>query len=139
LDKRPFTISEQLAADTHTLGMFDCSHVLLHSNAIVPWVILVPICTETEFLKLPTLLRDKLVAESAAVGEFIQDHFGSTKINFAAIGNIVPQLHLHIVGRVPGDICWPSPIWGNLSESKNYTDREIQSVVDGLKSRCDLR
>ena len=119
--------------------MFDCSHVLLHSNAIVPWVILVPICTETEFLKLPTLLRDKLVAESAAVGEFIQDHFGSTKINFAAIGNIVPQLHLHIVGRVPGDICWPSPIWGNLSESKNYTDREIQSVVDGLKSRCDLR
>jgi diadenosine tetraphosphate (Ap4A) HIT family hydrolase len=84
------------------------------------------------------LLRDKLVAESAKIGEFIQAHFGSTKINFAAIGNIVPQLHLHIVGRDRGDICWPAPIWGNLSESKTYTDLEIQSVVDGLKARCDL-
>jgi diadenosine tetraphosphate (Ap4A) HIT family hydrolase len=136
--EQTFTISEQLVADTHKLGVFDCSHVLLHRNAIVPWIILVPICTETEFLQLPTLLRDKLVAESAKIGEFIQAHFGSTKINFAAIGNIVPQLHLHIVGRDRGDICWPAPIWGNLSESKTYTDLEIQSVVDGLKARCDL-
>ncbi len=133
------SIHEQLRADTHILGQFDQSRVLLHRNAIVPWLILVPDCIETELFALARSVREQLLAESAQVAAFIQTHFGSPKINFAAIGNVVPQLHLHVVGRDPSDTCWPAPVWGNLVEEKSYTDTEVVDIIKAMSADFGLR
>jgi len=133
------SIDEQLRADTHILGKFEHSRVLLHRNAVVPWFILVPDCVETELFALPRIVREQLLEESSQTAAFIRSHFGSSKINFAALGNVVPQLHLHLVGRVPGDICWPAPVWGNLVEIKPYAEAQIASIVSLLTAKYDLR
>lgn len=133
------SIHDQLRADTHMLGQFDRSRVLLHRNAIVPWLILVPDCIETELFALARGVREQLLAESAQAAAFIQAHFGSSKINFAAIGNVVPQLHLHVVGRDPGDTCWPAPVWGNLVEDKSYTESEVVAIIEMMSVDFGLR
>jgi diadenosine tetraphosphate (Ap4A) HIT family hydrolase len=134
-----FVIDPQLRADTHPVGTFDASYVLLHKNAVVPWLILVPGCRETEFLALSTGLRERLLDESAQTAKFIQSYFGSSKINFAAIGNVVPQLHLHVVGRTPGDACWPAPVWGNLIDFKPYFDSEVRQLIKCMLTECRLK
>jgi diadenosine tetraphosphate (Ap4A) HIT family hydrolase len=131
-------IHERLLADTHSLGKFDVCRLLLHRNAVVPWMILVPDRVETELLELPRTVRETVLDESARVAAFVQSHFGSPKINFAAIGNIVPQLHLHVVGRDPTDICWPAPVWGNLTEERSYPTVELESITAQLTASYDL-
>lgn len=133
------TIHERLCADAHILGRFQHSTVLLHRNAHVPWLMLVPECDETEFLALATGLREQLLDESARLAAFVQAHFGSPKINFAAIGNIVPQLHLHVVGRDPGDICWPAPVWGHVPETKSYSEADVNLAIAVLREQYALR
>ena len=133
------SIHEQLRADTHILGQFDQSRVLLHRNAIVPWLILVPDCVETELFALPQSEREQLLVEAARAAAFIRTYFGSPKINFAALGNVVPQLHLHVIGREPGDTCWPAPVWGNLVEEKSYTDAEVVAIIEIMSADFDLR
>jgi len=130
----PVTLHPQLERDTRRLGSFEHSVVLLHRNAAVPWLILVPDTPETDFLALDLQLRTGLLEEAGHVAEFIRSHFGSVKINFAAIGNLVPQLHLHVVGRSPDDCCWPNPVWGHLVESASYDD---QAVVGITRALCD--
>jgi diadenosine tetraphosphate (Ap4A) HIT family hydrolase len=125
-------VHAQLRRDTHLLGRMDDTTVLLHRNALVPWFILVPATQITEFLALPAALRARVLDESARTGEFVQQYFGSPKINFAAIGNIVPQLHLHVVGRDPADACWPNPIWGHLTESAEYSPAEVDAIVAAM-------
>lgn len=121
-------IDKQLSADTHYLGQFDRSVVVLHRNAIVPWIILIPMTEQTEFLELDGDYRAILLEQASLLGRFVQDHFGSRKINFAAIGNIVPQMHLHVVGRDRDDCCWPNPIWGHLNESRDYRAKQVEAV-----------
>jgi diadenosine tetraphosphate (Ap4A) HIT family hydrolase len=62
------------------------------------------------------------------VAGFIKQHFHSTKINFAALGNLVPQLHLHVIGRSISDPCWPKPVWDNLGSEKIYSDTEVELI-----------
>ncbi|MGR9091341.1 MAG: HIT domain-containing protein [Gammaproteobacteria bacterium] len=128
----------QLARDTHRLGHIEDTIVLLHRNASVPWFILVPATEETEFLTLPDDLRTRVLEESAQTGAFVQQYFGSPKINFAAIGNIVPQLHLHVVGRDPADCCWPNPVWGHLHDVANYTTAELAAIASAMTTHCAL-
>ena len=100
----PFQIHHQLQIDTHYLGKFPLCHILLHKNAVLPWFILVPESAAGDLLDLPEDVRHVAMQEAAAVSEFIKKVLGYPKINFAAIGNVVPQLHLHVVGRRPGDV-----------------------------------
>lgn len=132
-------IHRQLLSDTHVLGRFEYSAVLLHRNAHTPWVILVPEREETELFALPRGVRENLMEEVARAARFIQAHFGSTKINFAAIGNVVPQLHLHVVGRDPDDICWPAPVWGNLEQFKPYAAADVESIVRAMTANHELQ
>ncbi len=132
-------IHARLIADTHFLGRFETSLLLLHRNAVVPWFIVVPDSVETELLDLPRPVREAVLEESAQVATFVQSYFGSSKVNFAAIGNIVPQLHLHVVGRDPGDNCWPAPIWGNLTEDKQYPASECEAICAALVADYGLQ
>ena len=131
-------IHKQLSADTHYLGDLDRSVVVLHCNAMVPWLILIPSTEQTEFLELEPSLRATLLEQASLLGRFVQEHFCSEKINFAAIGNIVPQLHLHVVGRDRDDCCWPNPIWGHLKDSRAYSPDQVESIRQVLVDKYGL-
>ena len=123
-----FVIHQQLLADTHPLGRLKHCHVLLHRNALLPWFILVPEVNITDLLDLPATQRNQITEECAVVAGFIKQHFHSTRINFAALGNLVPQLHLHVIGRSISDPCWPKPVWDNLVSEKIYSDAEVELI-----------
>lgn len=129
----PFQIHQQLLLDANYLGRFPLCHLLLHKNAVLPWFILVPETIAADLLDLPDELRSAAVNESAVVAGFIKRTLGYPKVNFASIGNVVPQLHLHIIGRTPGDPCWPAPVWGNLREMKRYSPAELGEITELLQ------
>lgn len=132
-------IHPQLLLDAHFIGTFPTCGVLLHKNAVVPWFILVP---ETEIVGLLDLPQEILMAvmeEAALISAFVKQTFGCVKINFASIGNVVPQLHLHIVGRKPDDLCWPAPVWGNLAEIREYSTGELGRIGELLQLHAPAR
>ena len=134
----PFQIHHQLQLDTHYLGKFPLSHILLHKNAVLPWFILVPESAAGDLLDLPEDLRHVAMQEAAVVSEFIKKVLGYPKINFAAIGNVVPQLHLHVVGRRPGDGCWPAPVWGHPSETREYSAAALRDMNAAFARECAI-
>jgi len=133
-----FQIHHQLLLDTHRLGRFPLCHLLLHKNAILPWFILVPETNVTDLLDLPDDLRATALSEASRISRFIKQYLNYPKMNFAAIGNVVPQLHLHIVGRNPNDPCWPAPVWGHLIETADYSDARLREITTSLVERYGL-
>ena len=119
-------IHSQLLADCHHLGKLPASEVLLHRNAAVPWFILVPDTQLSDILDLPDEHRQAVLAECAAVSEFIKQVLGFDKVNFAGLGNVVSAMHLHIIGRHPEDACWPQPVWGNLPAGESYITEQLR-------------
>jgi len=134
-----FVIHPQLLADCHRLGKLHLCHILLHRNAVLPWFILVPETEIPDLLDLPDGLRHAAIDEAATIARFIQSRLGYEKINFAAIGNVVPQLHLHVVGRSKDDPCWPAPVWGHLKEARKYSNPELERIAEMLERDGGLR
>src|SRR6185437_15105861 len=86
----------------------------LMNDARYPWLILVPRRAEvTEITELTAAERTLLMEEMARAGEVVRALPGVAKLNIGALGNLVPQLHIHVVGRRPGDPAWPGPVWGH--------------------------
>ena len=133
-----FEINHKLLLDSHRLGRFHFCHLLLHKNSVLPWFILVPETDVTDLLDLPEELRILAMNEASHVSRFIKRELNYPKINFAAIGNVVPQLHLHVVGRRPDDPCWPVPVWGNLTETIDYSATRIDEITFSLAQRYGL-
>jgi diadenosine tetraphosphate (Ap4A) HIT family hydrolase len=128
-----FEIHPQLLHDCHRLGQLRLCHVLLHKNAAVPWLILVPETAPTgDLLDLPDQVRNMAMDEAAIAARFLKTEFAVSKINFAAIGNVVSQLHLHVVGRRATDPCWPAPVWGNLVDADGYSSARIAILTATL-------
>lgn len=119
-------IPAALLADCHHLGSLSTAHLLLQRNAAMPWFILVPDTALQDFLDLPEEHRDAVMADCAIISEFIKQVLGFSKVNFAGLGNVVPDMHLHIVGRREGDACWPQPVWGNLPDGGTYSGEQLQ-------------
>ena len=120
-------IHPQLLADCHTLGRFEQCSLLLHRNASLPWFILVPDTDVEDFLDLPETQRSAILAECASVSSFIKQTLGYGKVNFAGLGNQVPQMHLHVIGRSQRDPCWPGPVWGRLPDGPAYEPELLSS------------
>lgn len=127
-----FQLHPQLRADTHHLAKFPHCHLLLHRNAALHWFILVPETDRQDLFDLPAEQRATVLAECERVAGFLKWELGYPKINFAAIGNLVPQLHLHLVGRRPDDSCWPKPVWGNLPPGPEYTKEQVEALGRGI-------
>jgi diadenosine tetraphosphate (Ap4A) HIT family hydrolase len=130
----PFTLHPQLVEDCHPLGELGFCHLLLHRNASLPWFILVPETHLKDLLDLPAALRSKALDDAALVSRFIKEELDYPKVNFAVIGNVVPQMHLHVVGRSKSDPCWPAPVWGNLKVSAEWSPEQIASMQHGIQS-----
>jgi diadenosine tetraphosphate (Ap4A) HIT family hydrolase len=131
-------IHQQLLADCHHLGSLGASEVLLNRNAALPWFILVPDTRIADLLDLPQDHRDLVMADCAAVSGFIKQSLGYAKVNFAGLGNVVPQMHLHIIGRREDDPCWPNPVWGNLPAGRQYEHVELLGWQADLQKMLDL-
>ena len=134
-----FRIHPQLLADCHRLGRLPATHLLLHRNAALPWFILVPETQVPDLLDLDPAPLGLILNDCARVCAYIKADLGLPRVNLAAIGNLVPQLHLHLVGRAPGDACWPAPVWGHLPPGPAYGAERLGELVAGLVRHCALR
>lgn len=128
-------IDPQLTADCHFIGQGNNIAILLNRNSLIPWFILVPLAESTkppvsirELYELPEAQRMHLQQLSDRLSSYLIETFGAQKINIAALGNVVEQLHLHVIGRHQGDRCWPKPVWGNLTESEQYSDQALNTI-----------
>ena len=124
----------QLRKDCLVVGRFGLCHLLLMRDANYPWFILVPDRESvTEIHQLDELDQDRLIRESSCLARILKDEFGADKINIAALGNMVPQLHVHHVARYRDDPAWPHPVWGRLP-ARPYDDDGIRIVMDRLRT-----
>ena len=122
-----FTLDARLQADCIALTQVADIHILLMNNALLPWFILVPETEHTELHQLPEDQFQRLMTLQRHMARFIKANFNIDKINTAAIGNLVSQLHVHVIGRCKDDHCWPGVVWGN-AEKQPYSTSEVQSV-----------
>jgi len=129
-----FILDPRLTNDCLVLGKLNLSQLLLMNNSLVPWFILVPQTTETEMTDLSPSNQAALLEEINLVSAFVKTIFQISKLNIAAIGNIVNQLHVHIVGRDSSDYCWPNVVWGT-SEREPYTDERVTEITAALSKQ----
>ena len=128
-----FVLHERLAADTELIGDWPLARVLLMNDAHYPWCILVPRRADMrEIYQLDTADRSQLLAESCALGQSLMTLFSGDKLNVAALGNMVPQLHMHHIVRFAGDAAWPGPVWGKLP-AKAYAAAELTALLVKLR------
>ncbi|MCY3811333.1 MAG: HIT family protein [Gammaproteobacteria bacterium] len=107
-----FALHEKLAADCEVLGDMTLCRILLMRDHRFPWTILVPrIAGARDFHDLPREEALTLFDEVGHVSRALVDAFAAEKINVAALGNQVPQLHVHVIGRYATDAAWPGPVW----------------------------
>lgn len=128
-----FTLAPQLERDCHHMGIHGDTHILLNRNALFPWFILVPETTVTEIYQLEPEQHARLFELANRMSAFINTHFQIDKLNIASIGNIVSQMHIHIIGRSRNDPCWPGVVWGT-SHNAAYASKDIQKIQDQLVS-----
>ncbi len=122
-----------LRQDCLLVGRFRLCHLLLMKDANYPWCILVPDRDNiSEIHQLSESDQLQLMRESSILAAALEKVFSADKINIAALGNIVPQLHLHHVVRYRNDKTWPAPVWG-AGRAKPYSEEALQVVVDKLK------
>lgn len=127
-------IHERLQQDCLVVGRFPLCHLLLVRDANYPWFILVPDREGlTEIYQLDTADQQQLTRESAMLASVLAEQFQADKINIAAIGNLVPQLHVHHVVRYRTDAAWPAPVWGAVPAIP-YTDEALSGVIRKLRN-----
>ena len=127
-----FELAEPLRADCHVLGRLPLCQVLLMNKAEVPWFILVPETSHIELCDLSTAEQTRLGGEITLLSRFVRAQFAVTKLNVAAIGNIVAQLHVHLIGRHSGDAWWPGVAWGQVS-AQGYEAAQVAKIAALLK------
>jgi diadenosine tetraphosphate (Ap4A) HIT family hydrolase len=109
-----FALDERLAADSLFLADGPLSQVRLMDDARWPWIVLVPrVAGASEWIDLDGGQQRLLLAEINQVSQLLRAEPGVDKLNLGALGNIVRQLHVHLVGRHQGDAAWPGPVWGS--------------------------
>jgi diadenosine tetraphosphate (Ap4A) HIT family hydrolase len=128
-----FTLDPRLAADTHQICDLALCRALLMNDARNPWLILVPRRADlTEIIDLDRADRGALIEEIACGSEAVRALPGVDKINIGALGNIVRQLHVHVVGRTVGDAAWPGPVWG-AGVVRRYEPAAAAALVEGFR------
>ena len=127
-----FTLHPQLEKDCFAIGQFELCRLLLMNDRNYPWFILVPQRESiSEVYQLAVADQLLLCRESNSLSEILARHFAADKMNVAALGNVVPQLHIHHIVRYQHDPAWPAPVWGK-SPAVPYTDTELQQLLSNL-------
>ncbi|MCW2237268.1 HIT domain-containing protein [Azospirillum canadense] len=130
-----FQLHERLQADTAPVAELPLCRVLLMDNRVWPWLILVPaIPGLTEIHQLDEARRHRLVDEIAQASTALEDLVRPDKINVGALGNMVPQLHVHVIARTRSDPAWPGPVWGS-GFAERYDPAERDSLIRSIGER----
>ena len=130
-----FELDDRLAADTVPIGYLNLCRVLLMNDVRYPWLILVP--EKPDLTEIGDLTRDDrivLMDEMEKVSNAIRVLYNPIKVNVGALGNVVRQLHIHIVGRTECDPAWPGPVWGH-SAAEAYAPEAIAMRVREVRGK----
>lgn len=130
MSEQHFKVHQQLAMDSIALGSFELCQLRLMNDSQYPWFILIPQREDMrEIYQLAVQDQIQLLKESSFLAEQLASLFNAEKMNIAAIGNVVPQLHLHHVVRYQSDIAWPKPIWG-VRSMQPYSAEQLEQRQD---------
>ncbi|WP_417429748.1 HIT domain-containing protein [Kiloniella sp.] len=123
-----FALHERLQADTVTITELSHCRVLLMNDSQYPWLILVPRYNDLRDLHdLPKDLFSAVMEEIRYTSEILTEECNAFKINVAALGNMVPQLHIHVIARFENDAAWPGPVWG-VKEPQPYRPDDLETI-----------
>ncbi len=133
-----FELDPRLVTDTIAIGDFPLCRLLLMNDSQYPWFILVPRrAGVTELYHLPKNEQHQLVEEASELSETLADLFAARKMNVATLGNMVPQLHVHVIARKESDPAWPGPVWGKVpsvpydADGLEYVRSKLEVLLDG--------
>ncbi|MDI9847979.1 HIT domain-containing protein [Rhodoblastus sp. 17X3] len=133
-----FALDPRLAADSFLVGELELCRVLLMNDSRFPWLILVPRRAGlSEIHDLSPRERALLIEEAAFAGARLKTLSGAKKINTGALGNMVAQLHMHVVARFEGDFAWPGPVWG-AGKVEAYAPEAAEERIDALRAALEL-
>jgi len=133
VEMQMFILDSQLERDTLPVGDFPLCRLLLINDAQYPWFVLVPRREDvSEVFQLSQADQQALWAETAFLAEALKDTFAADKINVAALGNVVSQLHMHVIVRRRTDVAWPAPVWGR-HPARPYEALQVDAIKDKLR------
>ncbi|KPN19962.1 hypothetical protein AO715_08475 [Xanthomonas sp. Mitacek01] len=130
----PYALHPQLADDTHPLTTLALCELRLMDDANYPWLILVPrVADAREMIDLDAAQRRQLTDEIDFAARLLRTAFRPYKLNIAALGNMVEQLHVHVIGREQGDPAWPAPVWGRVA-ARPYSPEQLVARIAQLQA-----
>ncbi|HLT45252.1 MAG TPA: HIT family protein [Luteimonas sp.] len=136
MDDGRFHLDPQLAEDSHPLDSLELCELRLMDDANYPWLVLVPrVVGARELIDLAAAQRRRLSDEIDLASRLLRDCFHPYKLNVAALGNLVPQLHVHVIARFEGDPAWPAPVWGRVAARPYSPEALVERIAllrDGL-------
>jgi diadenosine tetraphosphate (Ap4A) HIT family hydrolase len=127
-----FQLADRLQQDSFILVEDPHSFWLLLNNQNFPWFILVPKTDKQELFELSAQAQKRLQAKTNQLSRFITEQFPFDKLNIASIGNIVRQLHIHVIARSASDPCWPGVVWGTKHVTK-YKQDDVEAIKEALQ------
>ena len=129
-----FSLNSRLKADTIKIAAFELSELLLMNDKNYPWFVLVPRRSNiSEIFQLNDQDQKQLYKEISYLSEILQNFYQADKVNIGALGNMVTQLHIHVIMRFKNDIAWPKPVWGFV-EAIKYSDEEITQISKDINA-----
>ena len=133
-----FTLHKQLRADSLRVGQLELCELRLMNDSRFHWYLLVPRIPDlTELHHLPTAHRPTLFSEIERVSEHLLTTTDTSKVNVAMLGNMVEQLHVHVIGRHQQDPAWPNPVWAS-GPAETYTKADAESAIKALREALAL-
>lgn len=128
------SIDERIVSTCCELGDWPLSRVFLKNNAYYPWLILVPRQSNIqEISQLPQHLQHTLMDEISALSSIVKTYFKPDKLNVGTLGNIVSQLHIHVIARFSHDALWPNGVWQAALETIPYEDEVMNTMLIELR------
>jgi diadenosine tetraphosphate (Ap4A) HIT family hydrolase len=133
-----WSLHSQLTKDTIDIGDLPLCRVLVIKDANYPWLLLVPRREDAiEIIDLDEVEQAQLMTEISRVARALKDVTRCDKLNIAALGNVVPQLHVHVIARRTGDVAWPRPVWG-AAPPLAHDAEEVQELIRALRRKIWL-
>jgi len=124
-----YVLHPQLAADTHPVAAFELCELRLMDDGNYPWLVLVPRVPEArELIDLDAAQRHAVTDEIDRASRLLRDAFQPYKLNVAVLGNLVPQLHVHVIARFEQDPAWPAPVWGRVAANPYPPEALVERI-----------
>ena len=136
--KAAWSLHPQLERDTVNIGDLPLCRVLVIQDANYPWLLLVPRRPDVvEVIDLDEVEQAQLMTETTRVARVLREITKCDKLNIAALGNVVPQLHVHVIARRKTDAAWPRPVWGTAPPA-DHDPEELKAFIGALRKKIWL-